>query len=583
MAERETARTGGAARGGKAASGQGGAPETPDRNAAIWFAADGYDPAAKGVNGRRMAGESFLRGWFRHAQVPEFVALTHGPTDAALFADWAREMAPHRPARTVRLDSPAAMAPVGAVWYSGPNYAPEVWRRAVHGATRWSMVGLTHTMSTKAVMQGVFDLRCAPHQAWDAVICTSRAVRAAMDYQLDQVDAYLRARFGPALPPRWQMPVIPLGVDCDAFRPDPAAGRALRARLGIAEGDVAALVVARLSPHEKFDPLPLYIALAEAQRTMPAGRRLHLVLYGNAPDDYSKRVFERGAAGLMPDVGYHPLPHDGAAARLAALSAADMFLFPIDNLQESFGIAPVEAMAAGLPVIASDWDGIRDTVDGAGGIRIPTCGARPEHTVLTGLRHFGGTDSYVQYLSQMSAVTQIDVPRLAEAIGALARDDGRRKAMGQAAAARARRLFDWSVVVPQVQDLIAELAAIRARADAADHPPVPPVALPVAPAPMALFAGFPTAPFSAEGRRFRAVALGTRPDAAGTLDLRDYLGMRRIFEEEAHVKAVLAAITAAGAEGAGAAGLARATGLHPLKVDRILLWLLKYHFIEGDP
>ena len=35
----------------------------PATNAAIWFTADGYDPAKKGINGRRVAGESFLRGF----------------------------------------------------------------------------------------------------------------------------------------------------------------------------------------------------------------------------------------------------------------------------------------------------------------------------------------------------------------------------------------------------------------------------------------------------------------------------------------------------------------------------------------
>ena len=38
-----------------------------------------------------------------------------------------------------------------------------------------------------------------------------------------------------------------------------------------------------------------------------------------------------------------------------------------DNIQETFGLTPVEAMAAGLPCVMSDWDGYRDTVrDGVG-------------------------------------------------------------------------------------------------------------------------------------------------------------------------------------------------------------------------
>ena len=54
-------------------------------------------------------------------------------------------------------------------------------------------------------------------------------------------------------------------------------------------------------------------------------------------------------------------------------AAADIFLSLVDNPQETFGLAPVEAMAAGVPVVVSDWDGYRYTVsDGVEGFRIST-------------------------------------------------------------------------------------------------------------------------------------------------------------------------------------------------------------------
>src|SRR3546814_3034291 len=64
---------------------------------------------------------------------------------------------------------------------------------------------------------------------------------------------------------------------------------------------------------------------------------------------------------------------DVCSSDLSSWAAADVFVSLSDNIQESFGITPVEAMAAGLPCIVSDWDGYRDTVvDGETGILVPT-------------------------------------------------------------------------------------------------------------------------------------------------------------------------------------------------------------------
>ncbi|HZB70912.1 MAG TPA: glycosyltransferase, partial [Acidimicrobiales bacterium] len=54
------------------------------------------------------------------------------------------------------------------------------------------------------------------------------------------------------------------------------------------------------------------------------------------------------------------------------LSAGDVFVLP--SRQEGFPVAPVEAMAAGLPVVAADAPGVRSVVGegaGAGGVVVP--------------------------------------------------------------------------------------------------------------------------------------------------------------------------------------------------------------------
>jgi glycosyltransferase involved in cell wall biosynthesis len=556
-------------------------------NAAIWFAADGYDPEGKGINGRRVAGESFLRGYFALADVAEHVCLSHYASDEAAFRAIAAKAGAARPLRGVRLETPQRIAPVDVVHYAAPNFATECWRRAPHGGAAYALSGITHTTATKAVMQGLFDLRSAPQMPWDAVICTSRAVQASIRHQMELAEAHLAARFpGAVLPVRPLLPVIPLGVHCDDFAPDGAAGRALRDRLGLAPGDIAAACIARLTPEEKFDPLPLFIALQMAAEKVAAmgGGRLHLILCGQFHDDHARQIFDQGAAALMPSVGYHVLDGGDAAERKATLSAADMFVFPIDNVQETFGLAPIEAMAAGLPLIVSDWDGMKDTVTPEVGFRIPT--ELPEAALVTylGLRHYGGTDTYRQYLSQLSAMTRIDVVALSGAVVALATDADLRARMGAAGRARARAHYDWRVVIPQMQALWAEQSAMLAHARAATAPrrdmaPVAAARLPVAPGPAGLFAAYPTQPASAEsGRRFRATGSEGRPDLAETLALRDYAATRRLFEDPQRVAAVLSALRLAGETDAEA--LAIRAG-QPLRLtQRALMWLLKYHFAE---
>jgi glycosyltransferase involved in cell wall biosynthesis len=550
-----------------------------DRNAAIWFSMDGFNPSVKGINGRRVAGESFVRGFLRNAVVDEYVSLSHGSTDHALFAEMCKSEGVTKPVRTVRLDEIQKIKPAGTLYYSSPGIGPECWRRSVLGATQYSICGITHTTATKAVMESFLHTRQAPQHEWDAIICTSRAVKASVEMQMGLIDEHLLHRFG-KLPPRPQLPVIPLGISTADMAPDSAAGAALRQRLGIAAGDVVCMTLARLSINEKFDPLPVYIAMAEAQAALPKGQKLHMILCGIFAGDASRRSFVAGARLMMPEIALHVL--DGAVReeRVAALSGADIFLFPIDNIQETFGLAPVEAMAAGLPVIATDWDGLRDTVTPATGILVETEALRPELMSAATMRYFGMTDNYQQYLSQASALTRVNVRGLARAIETLARDPGLRARMGAAGQARARSVFDWATVIPQMQDFWAELGAIRRKADPAAHPVTKPWLLPLSPAPTALFESYPTRIFAPEARRYRAVPLVGRASLEATLNNRNYLSTKRIFESQDRIAGALIALTAMGAKGASIPDVSAATGYPPRQVERILIWLLKYHFVE---
>lgn len=564
------------------------APANPAANAAIWFTSDGYDPTRKGINGRRVAGESFLKGFFAHANVPQIVSLAHAQADHAAFADIARANGVTKPLRAVRLDDPRTLAPVDVIYYPAPISPTECWRRVPYGAAAWALCGITHTTATRHVMQAVFDLRSAPQMPWDAVICTSNSVQASLRRLMELAEDHLAQRFpGAVLPARPLLPVIPLGITCDDFRPDPAVGQALRTRLGIAPEDVAAVSIARLTPDEKFDPLPLFLSLEAAAAEVRAfqGGKLHLIFCGQFRDPIWKDMFEKAAASLMPSCGYHLLDGADATERKGTLSGGDFFVFPIDNLQETFGLAPVEAMAAGLPVIVSDWDGMKDTVTPDTGFRVPTEMPRAGLSTYISLRHLGGTDSYIQYVGQLSALTRLEVAAMTRAIVALATDPDLRARMGAAGQARAQALYDWRVVIPQMQALWAEQSAMLAHARAKGGPGLAARdggLIPVGPAPDQMFATYPTQ-FAPVDRRLCAVDIGLRPGPRDTITLRNYAARRRLLEDPARIEAILAAYATSSPSGTTEAEVAAATRLHPTIVARVTLWLLKYHFLTEAP
>jgi hypothetical protein len=283
----------------------------------------------------------------------------------------------------------------------------------------------------------------------------------------------------------------------------------------------------------------------------------------------------------MPSCGYHLLDGGDAGERKATLSGGDLFAFPIDNVQETFGLAPVEAMAAGLPVIVSDWDGMKDTVTPDVGFRIPTEMPRAGLSTYVSHRHLGGTDTYLQYLSQLSSMTAIDVHAMARALVTLATDPDLRARMGSMARVRAQTLYDWRSVIPQMQALWAEQAAMLAHARRQTGPAIAPrsaARIPVGPAPDEMYAAYPTAR-AAGDRRLRAVDIGSGPTPAEMFDLRNYAFLHRLVEEPARIEAIRAAYAATGPAGATEGEIAAATGLPPIVVARVSLWLLKYNFL----
>src|SRR4029077_15034949 len=139
-----------------------------------------------------------------------------------------------------------------------------------------------------------------------------------------------------------------------------------------------------------------------------------LVIAGQAHTEAMMALFRSGLATFCPDVRTVFVDGKDAGAYRGAWAGADLFISLADSIQETFGITPLEAMAAGLPALVSDWDGYKDTVrDGLDGLRIRTWAPQPGGGAAIGVGYETGALSYEQYLARSNTAVAVDTGELA--------------------------------------------------------------------------------------------------------------------------------------------------------------------------
>jgi len=321
------------------------------------------------------------------------------------------------------------------------------------------------------------------------LICTTPTAQAAIESMFGHLSAGQPHFTAPATT------LIPLGISVD----DPGGSRQQsRAHLSIDPEAFVVLCLGRFSLQSKMDLLPV---LQLASRTAGKLKRPLLFILAGASGDGGYAAFIREQIrfqNLSPLVRLDLDPDDTRKAHL--LCAADVFLSLSDNIQETFGIAPIEAMAMGLPVVVSDWDGYRHVVeDGVSGLLVPTRSLAPDASwdAMLALRDMNLIHMF------MGQTTAVDLDVACEHLVRLAGNPALWGRLSEGARRRARS-FEWKNVIAQYIRLWQEMRASRAVAGKND------VQLPVqssAPCPSAFFAGYPTAHLRAEDR-FRATARG---------------------------------------------------------------------------
>lgn len=463
--------------------------------AAIYYTPDGYDTGGQRLLGRQAAGEGFLKGLVRYGTAERLYCQAATQEE---FRDFCRRIEPWmsgpRAVRWLPVHQPQLLTQAGTLYFPSPGLSQLAWQRQFGDPRAYSLCGVTHTTASKAVMQAIGEVPIAPFQPWDAIVCTSEAVKTWMESLLERWGEYLARRIGGTPRLDIQLPVIPLGVDCGAFLPGEeaqAVRQAVRERLGIPPEAIAVLFVGRLIAHAKAHPVPMYLALERVARS--TGQPLYLIQSGWFEFPEHETAFKQTAAAFCPSVGCRFLDGRNPEIRRSIWCAADLFMSLADNIQETFGLVPIEAMAAGLPVVVSDWNGYKESVrHGIDGFKIPTMLPEPGSAGELGLQHFEGSINYSTYIGQTASLTAVDIEGCARAVSVLVENADLRRQMGENGRQRAREVYDWRVVIGAYEQLWSDLAQLRGTAGFSISPKAGRSPNPLADDPCQLFSHYPT-------------------------------------------------------------------------------------------
>jgi glycosyltransferase involved in cell wall biosynthesis len=395
--------------------------------------------------GAGVAHAELLRAVVMHSNVEAVEVFVGSPPNRSPvpnpeFTELCREF----PGKSIRLRSLEELGTLSPemrhVFYSSGIYISPIGQARRATGTLFPICSLSHALDIPLISQFMPGALLASDKR-DTIITSSLAGKRVLESFLSRSRELLGERMGTQAPDVTQrIEVIPLGVNTDEIAPkDRGEARNL---LRIPSDALILLYLGRLSEEHKADIEPLLVVL---RALVTRSKNVTLLIAGHDHNAGYIGELEAIASQLGVRNNVRFLINFQEFLKPYIYSASDIFVAPSDNIQETFGIAILEAMACGLPVVASDWSGYRElVVHNHTGFLVPTLWNKSTTNRVSQQNQFLSDEARRHMLSQQTVVVPSELYGHLERL--ISNPDLRRD-FGHEGLARVRQEFSWQAVV----------------------------------------------------------------------------------------------------------------------------------------